>query len=216
MPGGAGLFARLSAPSRPLERDAGHDAADLDNLAYYQELMAGIRAAIAEGRVPGPQGRDERALGRRVMCAARRNENRGDQNKSKDQPSEVDALLYQVPCLALYRPSYDCLRSYTNQRQLIVRLLVRTGRGSSRDLDCSHTFSVNPRSGLLFGIAQGTLSIIFGLSPRVVQLRKHCAVGVKFMFELYLLDKHRLCNALAPVLGGLHGAALFCFDGVFV
>ena len=48
---GAKLFARLSASSVQGGRNFRHDAADQINVAYYQELMAGLREAIAERRL---------------------------------------------------------------------------------------------------------------------------------------------------------------------
>ena len=49
-PAARDLFARLSAPSRQGERDARPVLLSTINLAYYQELMAGMREAIEAGR----------------------------------------------------------------------------------------------------------------------------------------------------------------------
>ena len=53
LPGLPRLQPRLPAPPVQGGRDPRGDAADRHNLRYYQELMAGLRAAIAAGRLAG-------------------------------------------------------------------------------------------------------------------------------------------------------------------
>ena len=71
LPGRARLFARLSASPRRANEMLGAMLLSEINLAYYQELMAGMRAAIARGRLRGVPRRDARGLGEGRYCGDR-------------------------------------------------------------------------------------------------------------------------------------------------